>query len=295
MIAKIIGITLRVLGALPLSLNQLVGRSLGRLAWMTNSSARRITEFNLQHCFPDMDQKERQSLAFNSLMHIGQQFTESGWIWHRPLAQSRPLIKEVIGEQFLNDAIASKRGVIICTPHIGNWELSPLYMSDFGSLSYFYKSPRMSELGPLLLKWRSHIGGKPIPLDTGGIREALKVLKRGDILGILPDQEPDQDNGVYAPFFKQPALTMTLLSRLAGRSKAHVLYLVLERLPKSQGWRMHFLPSDPGIYDNDPQTSAAAINQGVERCIAIAPEQYVWSYKRFSTKSDGSRRRYPRK
>lgn len=293
--AKIIGIVLRVLGALPLSLNHWVGRCIARLAWITNSSARRTTEFNLQHCFPDMDEKKRQDLALNSLIHLGQQFTECGWIWHRPLAQTNPLIREVIGEQFLHDAIASKRGVIICTPHIGNWELSPLYVSAFGNLSYFYKNPRMSELGPLLLKWRSHIGGKPIPLDTGGIREALKVLKHGNLLGILPDQEPDQDNGVFAPFFNQAALTMTLLPRLAARSKAHVMYLVLERLPKSQGWRMHFLPSDTGIFDDDPQTAAAAINRDVERCIAIAPEQYVWSYKRFSAKTDGSRRRYPRK
>lgn len=290
--ASTIDVASKLLSLLPLALNQSVGTLLARAAWLGNSRARRITEFNIRHCFPDMPANEQAKLSYESLKHTGRQLAECAWIWNRPASQTQQLIRETRGEQLLKDALDSLEGVIVVSPHIGNWELCALPLSALAPFTYFYRSPRNEALDPLLLKWRAHLGGQPASLDAGGIREGLKIIKKGGMVGILPDQEPDPDNGVYAPFFNQPALTMTLLPRLAARSGAHVIYMVSERLPDAQGWRIHYLPADPTITDDNPEVAAAAVNRDVERCIQLCPAQYLWDYKRFNTLSDGTRRRY---
>lgn len=290
--ARLISLIAYMLSLLPLSLNRAVGTFAAQLAWVSKSRIRRITEVNLQLCFPDKNDSERRLLAQQSLLHTGKLATECAWIWHRPTQTTEQYIREIRGEHLLREALAAPSGLIMVSPHIGNWELCTLVVSRFTKFTYFYRSPRNLSLGPLLLKWRAHLGGHPASLDASGIRKGLRILKNGGAVGILPDQEPDRDNGVFAPFFKQPALTMTLLSRLAARSKANVIYTVAERLPGAQGWRIHYLAADPAIYNDDPVESASAVNRDVERCIAICPEQYAWNYKRFSSMDDGSRRRY---
>lgn len=276
----------------PLKINHAIGAGIGKLFWITNSSQRKITEENLRLCFPEMSASERHTLARNSLIETGKQITECAWIWHRPIEQIKNRIIDIPGEHHLNAAIESGKGVIVISPHIGNWELCSLPLSRSSPMTYLYRSPRKTGMDRVLVHWRAHLGGEPAPLNSAGIKGALKVLKSGRTLGILPDQEPDLDKGVFAPFFNQPALTMTLLPRLANRSGSIVLFCVAERLPDAQGWRFHVIPADSAISSANVEDATAAVNKGVERCIELCPEQYLWDYKRFNTHEDGTRRRY---
>lgn len=282
----------RMLSWLPLWANQVLGATVGRLIWAVNASPRRITEINLKLCFPDMPIVERRELAFQSIIETGKQLTECAWIWHRPQAQIENKIIDIVDEELLDEASKTGKGVIVISPHIGNWELCSLPLSRKAPFTYFYRSPRKAGMDKLLIKWRAHLDGQPASLDAAGIRQSFGVLKRGEILGVLPDQEPDPNNGVFAPFFSEPALTMTLLSKLAKRSGATLLFCVAERLPKGEGWRFHIIPADDAIAGSEINQSTAAINRGVEQCIERCPAQYLWDYKRFTTLPDGTRRSY---
>ena len=290
--ASLISFIARGFSWLPLRWNRATGTLLARVMWALNTRARQITQVNLRLCFPDLTEQQRNSLARESLRQTGQLLTECTWIWHRPNRFALDHIRDIVGETLLNDALDSPRGLIVVSPHMGNWEVCSLAVSSRTELTYFYRSPRQTALEPLLLKWRAHIGGRPATLDAGGIRHGLKLLKQGGTLGILPDQEPDRENGVFAPFFNVPALTMTLLPRLAARSNAQVIFTVAERLEAEQGWRLHFLAANPAIYSRDPVESAQALNSDVERCIDICQAQYLWDYKRFSSLENGERRSY---
>ncbi|NND89953.1 MAG: lysophospholipid acyltransferase family protein [Granulosicoccus sp.] len=292
MSVQLLRILSRMLSWLPLRTNQAVGAALGHLAWRLSSRQRHITEVNLKLCFPDMSDAERHELAHQSLMQTGRQLTECAWIWHRPVQQTLDRIVEVRGQALLDEARASGKGIIMVSPHVGNWELCLLPLSRQSEFTYFYRSPRQPGMDDLLVGWRAHLGGKPAALTASGIREGLKILKSGGTVGILPDQEPDRQNGVFVTFFNHPALTMTLLSRLAHRSGAHVLFCVAERLPAGRGWRFHILPAEEAISSEDLSIATAALNRGVETCIALCPAQYLWDYKRFNTPEDGSRRPY---
>lgn len=288
----LIKVLARLLSLPPLSLNRALGAVLGWVFWITRSRARRVTEKNLAMCFPLLKAEQHKQLAYNSLIHTGKQLIECPWIWHRAQNVTRAHIIEIIGEQLVDEALSSESGLIMVTPHMGNWELCTLVLSAKTDFTYFYKSPRHKALEPVLIKWRTHLGGSPASLTPGGIRNALRKLKNGGTLGILPDQEPDRDSGVFVPFFDEPALTMTLLSRLALKSGANVIYMVAERLLGGTGWRIHYLKADPDTHSSDIITSATAVNKDVARCIAISPEQYLWDYKRFNRLEDGTRRIY---
>lgn len=292
MSANVINAVSKGLSWLPLRGNQFLGACLGQIAWTFNAKSRKVTEVNLRICYPGMPEDELKILSRQSLIETGKQLTESAWIWNRPIADTLSRQIDVHGGELLEKAIEAGKGVVMISPHLGNWELCTLLLSQRHPFTYFYRNPRQKGLGELLVKWRSHLGGKPASLDASGIREGLRVLKKGEILGFLPDQEPDTDNGIFAPFFNEPALTMTLLSKVASKSDYPILFCAAERLPKAHGWKLHILQANPLIASKDLSIATTALNNGVEDCIGLCPEQYLWDYKRFNTLEDGSRRKY---
>lgn len=284
--------TVAALAMLPLPLNHALGALVGEILWWTRSRARRASEINLALCLPERSEAARRRIVRASLRETGKALTESAWLWRRPRGTVERRVRETRGRELFEDARASGRGVLVATVHLGSWELCNLPVSDRGDITYLYRPPRESAIEPELIRWRANLGGQPARLDPRGIREVLGVLRAGGIVGVLPDQEPDAAGGVFAPLFGTPALTMTLLARLAARTRPEVLFLVSERLPRGRGWRLHFVPADPEIADSDKTRAAAALNRSVERCVAICPEQYLWSYRRFRALPGGGRRDY---
>lgn len=107
-------------------------------------------------------------------------------------------------------------------------------------------------------------------------------------MGVLPDQVPADEGGVFAPFFGQSAFTMTLTSRLAQRGKPAVFCGFAQRLPQGKGFKAVVKRADSGVFDADLEVSASAINRCVESLVEQAPEQYQWEYKRFRRQADNS-------
>lgn len=289
---RLVRAAMAAVAMLPLPVNHAIGALFGEIAWLSRSRLRRISEINLELCLPDHPPGERRQLARSGLRETGKALTESAWLWHHPRDVVKQHIVEVRGAELLDAALARGRGLLVATPHIGSWELCNLPLSDRADITYLYRSPRNDVIEPALIEWRRNLGGEPARLDASGIRHVLGELKAGRTVGILPDQEPDTASGVFAPFFGVPALTMTLLARLAGRGKTTVLFLVTERLPRGRGWRVHFVEPEPGIADADKLVAATALNRTAERCIALCPGQYNWSYRRFRMQPDGTRRSY---
>ncbi len=126
-----------------------------------------------------------------------------------------------------------------------------------------------------------------MPAGLGAVRTLTRALRRGEMIGILPDQDAGSGLGVFVPFFGEPANTMTLLPRLAAQTRALVVIAYAERLPRSRGFHVHFVPASEEIYSDDIELSAASLNRDIERCVRRRPEQYLWSYKRFRIRPKG--------
>ena len=278
---------LRSLGALPLGALQRLG---GALAWVSarlNTREARVARVNVGLCFADEPAAAQARIHAETLRHTACAVLECARIWTRPPAHSLRWVVEVHGRELLDAARSGGRGVIVAAPHLGNWELFNHFLAGCGPLSIVYREPQWGPAGEILLSGRGGNAVEQLPAQPSSVRRMLRALKDGRILGILPDQQPKVGEGEFAPFFGRPALTMTLLPRLAARAGVQVVFGVARRLPAARGFAVHLLPAPAGIDDADPAIACAALNAGVEACVALAPEQYQWTYKRFSRAAPG--------
>ncbi len=280
---------LRVCSWLPLPLSHALGAMMGLLFFPFARRDRHIVHTNLAIAFPQLSQLARYGLAVKFFMNLGKTITELGalWLWERD--RLLPLVQEVRGQAHLDQALSEGRGVILLCPHWGAWEMMGLYWSACYGITNLYQPPDYPEIVDFVKQSRERMGASLVPTDLSGVRALLSALKDNQLIGILPDQDPGDTGGVFAPFFAKPANTIVLVGRLWQRSHSPVLFTVCERLSWGRGYRVHILPATSAIQDEDPITNATALNQGVEACIARDPAQYIWNYKRWKRQADGNR------
>ncbi len=276
---------------LPLPIAHALGAVIGLFAAVLPNRMRHVTRRNLELCYPQMSPRERRQLERQSLIETGKTLLEAPIIWRRSRERFLALVKESPGIEAVHQAHAEGRGIILLTPHIGAWELGGLFCSAHWPMTILYKPPKQAALEEPIRSARAHFDAKVVPTDASGVKALLSGLKHGEAVGILPDQEPTEGQGVFAPFLGQQAFTMLLPMRLAARSagklEARAFFTMSERLPHGQGFRQHFMPAEDAFYSKDMNAAAAALNRGVEACIRIAPTQYQWSYKRFRKQAEG--------
>lgn len=265
-----------------------------RLLVLCNTEAAQVTRANIKACFPEIDSDTQAALALDSLRHMSLLFFEFAQLAHWHQDKLLDQIVEINGKSFLDDAYANGKGVILLVPHFGNWELLCAFLGAHYNFAALYDPPKIASIEQVILDARQRFRGEMFPIATGGMRSILKVLKQGRLAAILPDQVPDRSAGVYADFFGQPALTMTLISRMVRKDAPNVLVGSVERvLPGSESatqgrgditypaYRLNFETLPDAIEGKDATACATAINQAIERVVARAPAQYQWEYKRF--------------
>jgi KDO2-lipid IV(A) lauroyltransferase len=245
-----------------------------------------VTDANLRLAYPELDPPARRRLARRSLRETGKTFAEFAAVWTWSRERLLRQIAEVSGEGPVREALACGRGVIIAGPHLGNWELGGAYCSLHHAMTTLYQRPRIVELDPLSRRYRERFGARLVPAGVSAVRTLFAALHRGGMIGIMPDQDAGTGLGVFAPFFGQPANTMMLLPRLAAHARALVVITYAERLRDGR-FHLRFVPASAGIDDPDVERAAAVLNTDVERAVRAAPEQYLWSYKRFRIRPPG--------
>lgn len=287
--ARALDITYRLLALLPLRALHSLGDVIGTVGnWVPNRQ-RHVARVNIQLCFPDRPLSERKALARTSLRESAKGLLEIATLWYRPVDEVLGLIREIDGEDVFRQARAEDRGLLIIAPHLGCWEALQLWVAQHGPSHALYRPPRQPDLEPLINRGRSRSGMQFWPAKASGIRGLLSALKRGEIVGILPDQKPPGE-GVFAPFFGIPAKTMTLFGKFAARSRATVIIGWAERLPRGSGYRLHFRRVTGPVNSGDDETAATALNAAIEAAVRELPSQYQWSYRRFSRLPDGRSR-----
>lgn len=189
------------------------------------------------------------------------------------------------GAQHVDAALAQGRGVVFLTPHLGCFEITAqAYARRYGQASHpitvLFRPSRQPWLRSLVESARNRPGLQTAPTTLAGVKQMIKALKRGECVGLLPDQVPPKDLGVWVPFFGRDAYTMTLSARLAQQTGAAVVLTWGERLSWGRGYRVHFEPL-PVTLSLDGAQAAVQINQAMEKLIRRCPQQYLWGYARY--------------
>jgi len=278
---------LKVLSWLPLSVSQFFGKLTGRLMSMTNNKQRFIASANISAAYPKLNENQRKSMVNKVLKHNAQSIFELGAMWFWPEKKINSIIRHVHGKEYLQAAFDQGQGVIVLAPHIGNWELMGCYLSMHYPSTFMYQPPKLAPIEQPMRQSRMRFGAALAPTDLCGVKQVMKALKSNQLTAILPDQDAGE-NGVHAPFMGHPVRTMTLISRLLQKTKAACVLAVALRDSKGS-FELHFMPADrEGLENVDQLQAALSLNQAVEQCVALAPEQYLWTYKRFKGQPEGA-------
>jgi KDO2-lipid IV(A) lauroyltransferase len=290
--AQIAKILLRIISWLPLPVTHTLGRVLGNSFRWFSSELSRVTHINIDLCFPDLDDREKQQLVHESLRQTGMSILEIGALWLWPVQKTVDLVKAVSGWELVQEARSKDKGIIFVAPHLGCWEVVGPYISQRYHFTAMYRPPKLHGLNQMMRQSRERAGATLVPTDANGVRALRKALSSGEVIGILPDQDPGDGAGVFAPFFGIQANTMTLISRLASKSDAAVIAAFAERLSEGCGYHIYFKSAPDCVADKDAEKAATCLNQLMEECVRALPEQYQWGYKRFKTRPAGEQKLY---
>ncbi|NJO16755.1 MAG: lysophospholipid acyltransferase family protein [Thioploca sp.] len=282
---------LHLLALLPLPRVHAIATWLGRIISQQNRlRMTQVTRTNIQLCFPQLSLVEQDEFIKQSLIETCKTVTELGalWLWSPP--QVLKQIRAVSNEIYLQQAMQTGQGVILLTPHLGAWEIAGLYVSAHYPLTALYRPPKLVGLDNFIRQARERAGGCFVATNQKGIRTMYQALHRGQVVGILPDQVPNEAAaGIFSPFFGVPAYTMVLVFRLVQKTGALVLFTYAERLSQGGGFHLHFQQASPMINSAQVEIAVRALNQGVEQCVQTCPSQYQWNYKRFKRHPNGEK------
>jgi len=281
---------LRLLTSMPLWLSHGIAVVLGSLLyWIPNREAA-VAETNLGLCFPNWSELERRKLLRRTLVENLKTLLEAPAVWAADPKRLLAVTEDPEQGRRARELLDRRRGLIIAAPHLGSWEVGIHYLATLGPITALYRPPKEGSLTGAMLEGRGRGGAKLAPTTMSGIKALYSALAAGEIVTILPDQQPPEKGahaGVFAPFFGVPALTMVLLGRLARKTGAPVIFSYAERLSRNRGFRILWVEAAAEISDSDPKVAAAALNRGVEECVRRCPAQYQWTYKRFKARPEG--------
>lgn len=263
----------RLLSRLPLRVLHAIGGAMGWLTYLLSPTYRRNLKANMAQAGIG------KSILAQAISEAGKQALEPARIWLRTLAETNAQVAEVSGWEHVEAAQQAGKGIVFLTPHLGCFEITAQYYSAFGDVTVLYRPPKSAALQTMILQGRKRDQLHLAPADLSGVRSLIKALKKGQAVGMLPDQAPKTGEGVWLDFFDRPAYTMTLAARLT-ETGATTLMAWGERLPGGRGYRLHFQPPQQAL-EGDTVTRAAQINREIEFLIRECPQQYLWGYNRY--------------
>jgi len=260
---------------LPLSIVHLLGLALGWIVYIASPNLAQLLRENLEHSGIATDKKSYRRILYRNIGESGKGMLETFAIWQKPLEKVLTWVKRCDGWEHVESALARGKGIIFLTPHLGCFEITSLYYATRKPITVLYRPPKQKWLQPLIEAGRQRGKASLAPATGQGVRELLLALRRGEAVGILPDQIPYQGEGEWANYFGRPAYTMTLASRLAEKTGAAVIMAFGERLPFGRGYRIHLT----SLAESSINT-VAGLNAAIESQVRQCPEQYLWNYHR---------------
>ncbi|MFT7775557.1 lysophospholipid acyltransferase family protein [Roseateles sp.] len=274
------GLVFHLLSRLPLALLHALGAWLGWIVYFASGVYRRRFKANVAQAGVAW-RDARPAIAA-----AGRMAAELPWLWVG--TRGKPLGDKLRwdGGELIAAALAEKRGLVMLTPHMGCFEIcaqaiAERFTTPEAPITVLYRPARQASLRDVMAGSRERPGLATAPASLAGVRQMIRALRRGEVIGLLPDQVPPDGLGVWAPFFGRPAYTMTLAARLVQQTGAALLLIWGERLPGGEGFVVHVLPAPEIAREASAEDAAATVNAAMEGVIRRAPGQYLWGYHRY--------------
>ncbi len=273
---------LRLAATLPwrwsLALHRWLGRSLGSMSRRSGQ----LVDDNLARCFPGMSGTERAALAREYFANMGAFAPEIAVAWFGSRARVRALF-EVEGLEHLEHALAGGRGVLLCAGHFTPIELASVAVADYAPRYALLYNKRRSRLLSEFQR-RSRTRYTDDVFEKRNLRALLRSLRANSVVWFSADEAHTGKSSALIPFFGEPALTNTALSRLARISGARLVPLFFCRKPDATGYLLRFAPPLEDFPSEDAIADTHRLVSILEEQIRESPSQYFWKQRRFRQK-----------
>jgi len=275
-----------ILGHLPQGVATLLGKVLGRLIYIFDKNHRKTALDNLERAYGQtLPAEEKARIAKKVFEHIAVTFLE---FMRMPWMKAADLDKvyEVEGLEHLERALTKKRGVIILTAHMGNWEYLGNYFGLTGKpIDEVVRDPDNAVFEEFV-KWARTRSGNTVVPKRKAMRRLLTTLSRNGLVGILLDQNVADYEGVFVDFFGTKACTNKGPALLAIASKAAVVptYIIRKGAKHRVIFKEEMNLKETGDRERDALENTAAWTAVIEETIRACPEQWFWVHRRWKTR-----------
>ena len=276
---------------LPLAWLAALGRGLGVLLYVFGRKRRRITDKNLELCFPESSPEERTRLAKDHFGYLGRSLLERGLLWWSSRARLERLIR-VDGDAKVRALLEAGQPVILLVPHFVGIDAGGTAIAMRFNTVNIYAEQSSPTFDRRILKGRRRFGDQLLLSRQEGTRAAIKAMKAGRPFHYSPDTNTRRRAAIFVPFFGVAAATTNGLSRLAKAAGAVVLPCVTRMLPAGEGYLVEIGDPWPDFPTEDSEADTERMNRWIESAIRTAPAQYFWVHRRFKTRPEGEPRVY---
>lgn len=271
-----------LIGQLPWSCLQAIGRGVGRLAWRLAKKRRHIAQTNIRLCFPELPPNEQEDLARRCVISTGEAILEMAGSYNNHRIDLNKNLT-VTGMEHIQACQAKGQGVLLLGMHFNTLDTCSRMLGSLLDMHAVYRPNDNPVIDRLIDKGRRNYIRSTV--DRTDIRQMLRLLRNGEVLWYAPDQDYGTAHAVFVPFFSIPAATITATSRIAKMGKAAVIPTAHYRLPGGR-YQIEFGPALDNFPCGDDEADTARINQTIEHYVRKHPEQYLWVHKRFKHQPD---------
>lgn len=275
---------------LPLPVLAALGQRLGALLYRLAGSRRRIALRNLELCFPDMPQAEREAVAREHFGWLTRSLLERSVLWYASPKRIKRLI-HIEGDIGLAERVFQTEGrptMWLC-PHFVGLDVAgaAVLLCQPRPAASIYQTQSNPVIDAAMRHGRLRLGNAEIFPRSESVKPLFRAVKQGRAFFNLPDMDFGARDAAFVPFFGVPAATLLAPSRLARMLNMVVQPVIAELLPGGQGYKVHFLPPLDNFPTDDAEDDTRRLNAYIESEILRRLPQYLWVHKRFKTRPPG--------
>ncbi|HKS13877.1 MAG TPA: lipid A biosynthesis lauroyl acyltransferase [Pseudomonas sp.] len=271
-----------------------LGRALGALMYRVAGERRRIAARNLQLCFPELSDDERQRLLKENFASTGIAFFEMAMSWWWPQARLARLA-HIEGIEHLQAAQQQGQGAILMAVHFTTLEIGAALLGQRHTIDGMYREHGNPLFDFIQRRGRERHNADSLAVERDDVRGMLKLLRKGRAIWYAPDQDYGAKQSVFVPLFGIPAATVTATTKFARLGKAQVIPFTQRRLTDGSGYRLVVHPPLADFPGESEEADCLRINQWVEGVLRECPEQYLWAHRRFKSRPPGEPKLYDKK
>ena len=186
----------------------------------------------------------------------------------------------IVGTEILKKIKLEKTPVIFVSGHFSNFELMAMEIEKSGvNLSAIYRPLNNIFLNVLMERIRkNYICKNQIKKGTSGVRELLRLYKKGYSIALMIDQRVSQ--GIKSKFFDEEAFTTTIPAQFIKKFNCKVVPISIER---RNGVNFNIKVEKPMEFSKNSSTEKITrdLNIWLEKTILKNPGQWIWTHDRW--------------